>query len=339
MQPSGRPIEVDCDNIEQVMTNLNVRLKAGETEIRFREFEDFEPERIQALLPKDMPEPAYKPARRLRDELPVRAPNLSASILDLAADATETGNTANDPLQKYVNRIVEPHLAEKADPRVLEAQAKVEAEASAISQQQAFVRVETAWRLLDFLAREVETTTLLKIYMMDVPKAHLPLTNIKGDWALILGNYSFGGSADDLELLARMSLKAAETQAPFLAEANLAILDKMELWEEIKKFPEAAWVGLALPRFEVHHKLYGNAAFLCGVLLARTFTKNGWKMRPGEFYRFDGKTSETLMTQSQAEQLIELGLIPVIGWRDQERLQVGMFQSITGKALNGRWKQ
>ena len=134
-------------------------------------------------------------------------------------------------------------------------------------------------------------------------------------------------------------MKAAETKAPFLAEADLGIIDKLELWEEIKKFPEAAWVGLALPRFEVHYKLFGNGAFVCGVLLARAFTKSGWKMRPGEFYRFDGKNAETLLTQTHAEQLIELGFIPIIGWKDSERVQVGMFQAITGKALSGRWNQ
>ena len=59
----------------------------------------------------------------------------------------------------------------------------------------------------------------------------------------------------------------------------------------------------------------------------------------GETHKSHGKHAETLMTQTQAEQLIELGFIPVIGWRDQERIQIGMFQAITGKALRGRWNQ
>jgi type VI secretion system protein ImpC len=86
-------------------------------------------------------------------------------------------------------------------------------------------------------------------------------------WALIVGNYSFGSSADDLAPLSRMAEIACRARAPFLAQASAHLLgcdslassprpgewkmpqELISSWVELRCRPEADCVALALPRF------------------------------------------------------------------------------------------
>jgi type VI secretion system protein ImpC len=88
-------------------------------------------------------------------------------------------------------------------------------------------------------------------------------------WAVIAGNFNFGPTARDIELLARMAKVAAGAGAPFIAGAGPRLLGcdsvldlpdvrkwKMEMsgetaarWQSLRNSPEARFVGMALPRF------------------------------------------------------------------------------------------
>lgn len=153
-----------------------------------------------------------------------------------------------------------------------------------------------------------------------------------------------------------------------------------KLWAMLRAMPEAEYVGLALPRmlirmpygaksdptenfsfeelneFAPEHEFYlwANPAFACALLLAQSFSANGWEMDqrfsqdvenlPLHMYKINGETkskpcAETEMTQSAAERILEEGFMPLISYRDHDLVKLGRFQSIASseKGLQGKW--
>lgn len=153
---------------------------------------------------------------------------------------------------------------------------------------------------------------------------------------------------------------------------------ELAAWSELRKVPETRYIGLALPGFllrlpygketsatelfpleempeppEHQQYLWGNPAFACACLMAEAFSESGWNMRPGDaldvddlpvhVYKKDGESAvkpcaEVLMTESQAEALMERGLIPLLSMKDSDRVRVAGFRSIAGTSLGGRWE-
>jgi type VI secretion system protein ImpC len=151
------------------------------------------------------------------------------------------------------------------------------------------------------------------------------------------------------------------------------------LWQSLRSAPEARWVGLALPRFllrlpygkdtepaelfqfeempdpNAHEDyLWGNAAQACALLLAQTFTEQGWELRPGSVseigglplyvYAAEGESrtlpcAEVSLTQSAAEKMLENGFMPLASLKEQPTVRLVRFQSIAEppSALAGRW--
>lgn len=151
------------------------------------------------------------------------------------------------------------------------------------------------------------------------------------------------------------------------------------IWKTLRSLPEAKCLGLALPKFlgrlpygektepiesfyfeelvsTVYQEqfLWINPSFLCALLLAQSFSESGWDFStnliqnaddlPLYYYQEATETktkpcTEFVLTQSNAEILIEQGLIPIISFRDSDRVRVGRFQSIaaTEKMLKGKW--
>jgi type VI secretion system protein ImpC len=197
---------------------------------------------------------------------------------------------------------------------------------------------------------------------------------------------------DDIELLAKIGMIARAGGAPFIAAAHSRVLGcdsivssshprewkAQPVWDEVRQFPEAAWIGLALPRFLLRlpygkktdsterfdyeempgvprHEdyLWGNPAFLALALTAQAFSEFGWAMRPGAMqnvrglplhvYNEDGTPvakpcAEVLLTEQAATAMIDRGLMPLLTMKGTDTVRVGMFQSIAGKSLPGRWK-
>src|SRR5882762_1985142 len=83
-------------------------------------------------------------------------------------------------------------------------------------------------------------------------------------WALIIGNYTFNDSQEDVELLARLATLASEAGAPFLAAASSRVFgcsslaespdsaqwqpQSSDIWDKFRKLPQAEFVALAFPR-------------------------------------------------------------------------------------------
>ena len=198
-------------------------------------------------------------------------------------------------------------------------------------------------------------------------------------WALLVGNYAFGESAADATRLASLARAASVAGAPFLAEAQPPSADQAPPeWQQFRQSPAASWIGLALPRvllrlpygkstvptealqFEemegsVHAAyLWGNPAFSCARLIGESFRAHGWDLRPGMDRRLDGvplhvyrsgtesvnqPCAEILMSEKDAEFLMERGYIPVASLKDQDAVMVVRFQSVSDppRALAGRW--
>ncbi|WP_321471663.1 type VI secretion system contractile sheath domain-containing protein [uncultured Paludibaculum sp.] len=152
-----------------------------------------------------------------------------------------------------------------------------------------------------------------------------------------------------------------------------------ENWEALRRSEIASSLGLILPRFllrmpygkksdecelfpfeeigaDLDHEeyLWGNAAFVCAVLMAEAFTEDGWSMRPGRFANVGGlpvdvrdrdgervaqPCAEVLMAERGAAVMVDLGLMPLASLKNSDEVRLVRFQSIAypAAALSGRW--
>jgi len=220
-------------------------------------------------------------------------------------------------------------------------------------------------------------------------------------WAVLGGVYTFDHTTEDVEMLERIASLCKEAGAPFLAAASPAIVGCLsfgmtpdpddwktgaeqergqEAWNRLRHLPEAAYLGLALPRFLLrlpygretepisaftfeemagvpNHEDYcwGNPLFACLVLLGQAFSENGWKMNPASVKEIEGlplhvyqddsgksvtkPCAEAWLTEDAAERLLDEGLMPVVSYKDQDRIRLVRFQSLASPptALMGRW--
>jgi type VI secretion system protein ImpC len=206
-------------------------------------------------------------------------------------------------------------------------------------------------------------------------------------WAVVGGNYVFDGSLEDVALLARLAKIAQAAGAPFLAAASPLLVGcpalaespdptdwqrdggkGAHLWNALRELPEAAYLGLALPRFLLRlpygkasaplehfefeelaggprHEAYlwGNPAFACICLLGQAFSEHGWTLHPGSLqeieglpfhvYQEDGEPrmkpcAEAWLTVRAAEAILEEGLMPLLSIRDRDAVRLARFQSL-----------
>jgi type VI secretion system protein ImpC len=207
-------------------------------------------------------------------------------------------------------------------------------------------------------------------------------------WALVAGNFTFDRSVAHAELLGRMAKVAQAAGAPFIAAAHPRLLgcdnlqetpdpddwnteiagDDQQAWQALRGIPEAAYLGLVLPRFllrlpygsetdpterfefkefsaaPIHEQyLWGNPSFACAFLLGKPFSDYGWDLRPGilqdigslplHVYEEDGETrlkpcAEVLLTEHAAEVILANGIMPLLSFRDQDMIRLARFQSL-----------
>ncbi len=152
-----------------------------------------------------------------------------------------------------------------------------------------------------------------------------------------------------------------------------------KLWTALRNVPESGYIGLSPMRFlvrlpygsqtdstetfsfeeftgEINHEqyLWSNPSFICSLLLAQSFRLYSWEMGqslqrdveklPIFVYQKDGENktkpcAEVVLTENLAERILEQGLLPLISFRDSDRVKIGRFQSISThlKNLSGRW--
>ena len=215
-----RPLAVDRDNFEEVMARLNVELHlpiAGSgsppVTIRFRELDDFHPDRIYGQVEafgrlralrrrlndprtfaaaaaevrlgqeKAPPEQRGKPAAASQTPTPEPSVAVPEGLFDRMLEQAEAQAPPPAPLfdrsqwESFLAEIVRPYSVAKADPQQPELVASVDAAAAelmrAILHHPDFQAIEAAWRAVFFLVSRLETDTQLKLYLLDVSKEEL----------------------------------------------------------------------------------------------------------------------------------------------------------------------
>lgn len=153
--------------------------------------------------------------------------------------------------------------------------------------------------------------------------------------------------------------------------------DEGKLWSALRGQAEAEFLGMCIPRFlsrlpygaetdpvesfdfeefadstEHDHYLWSNPCFAAGQLLAESFSAYGWKMGkalrqdieglPIHVYKEDTETvykpcSEVLLTQNACERLMEYGLMPLVSYKNTDKVKLARFQSVADTALRGMW--
>ena len=250
------PILVDPDNFEKVMERLGVALDLPAGTVRFRELDDFHPDRLYRSL--DLfrslhgarEEIAHATTLRTSPRGPAPSPRerpavaSSASLLDQIAEASEPEPVSTHAVSSRdetawddaIRKIVAPHVIPAADPNRQELIAQIDRAAGeqmrAVLHWPAFQALEAAWRSLFFLFRQVETGVDLKIYLIDLPPAELfddpnhlghLLTDLptgEDPWSLIVGLYNFSPRERDCNVLTRLAEIARRAKAPFLSAVD-----------------------------------------------------------------------------------------------------------------------
>jgi type VI secretion system protein ImpC len=188
-----------------------------------------------------------------------------------------------------------------------------------------------------------------------------------GDWGCICAAFNFGQSAVHVEALRRLAGLGRSLKAPVLAGAAAPPEGDTKEWREFRQSPEAKWIGLALPRFllrvpygrdtspidsfpfeempESEHSeyLWGHSAFFCAYLIGQSFLSYGWDLAgklhqrvddlPLHVYREDREMvakpcAEVLLSEREADLLMESGYIPIASLKGQDSAMVVRFQSV-----------
>ncbi len=207
-------------------------------------------------------------------------------------------------------------------------------------------------------------------------------------YAVLVGGYRFDQSTEDIGLLQQLARITQAAGAPLLAAADshfagcqsLAVTPDPndwrwqpepavgQMWQQFRQSPEAAYIGLVLPRFLLrlpygretdpidrfdfeefsplagHEQyLWGNSTFICICLLAEAFREFGWTLTGGlgqdlaglpmHIYTSDGERhitpcAETILTERAMDVLIEKGLMPVLSIKGRDAVLIPRFQSI-----------
>jgi type VI secretion system protein ImpC len=315
-------------------------------------------------------------------------------------------------LHAFIRAAVAPHRVQDVDQAHVALAAEVEDTMSAVLRailhHPAFQGLEAAWRGIDFLVRRLETGRRLKVFLLDVSRSELDaefaddasaaeailqrvVTRANDEaapWSVLAGGFTFDGSDGHTRTLARLAALARAAGAPFIAAAAPRLagvssfaeqpeledlrFDDDAAWSALRHSPDAAFVGLALPRFILRAPydprdepcellafdemgaapshgdyLWGNPSIAAALLLGEAFSGSGWEMRPGDvleigglplhLYRRDGETvakpcAEALLTDRVAVRLLDAGLMPLLSQKNGDAVRIAGFQSIAEPA-------
>lgn len=190
---------------------------------------------------------------------------------------------AAGPVDALIARIVGPHVKAlpDADLPALE-QAVDEALSDAmrlILHHPEFQSIEAQWRMLDLIARSVETDDDLDIVLYDISAEEIAadlasvedLTETglhdllaegtpdgRGNFSALIGLYTFEEVPPHAELLGRIARLAAHLDAPFIAAMAPGFMETekkdrhplvSDAWDSLRAMPEAGHLALASPRF------------------------------------------------------------------------------------------
>ncbi len=320
-----RPIEIDRDNFDDVMKGLGVRLNvgAGETsfDLAFNSIDDFHPDELYRNVPlfaelRDLrkrlrnADTFNSAAREVREwselnapqgaetkvqEIPATPPAAAPeNLLDSILASPDGGGSApkpavSDDLSRLVGKIVSPHLvAVDEDEQTALVRAVDEATSGlmrSILHDRRFRELEAAWRGLYFLVRRTDTSSDLRLFILDVRKDELA-DDLRSDdasqvfariasgrnddpFAAVFGSFAFEANVDDVAALIRIAQASARLDTPFISHIKPDVFgfrtflghtdpedwdltgesSEGKLWSAMTEIPETRYLGLLMPRF------------------------------------------------------------------------------------------
>lgn len=252
------------------------------------------------------------------------------------ADAEEAS------VDDLIRRLVAPYIQPKRDARQDQLIARVDEALSGamrrVLHHPDFQAAEAIWRGVEFLVRRIETGERMEIVLYDVSAEEFAadiaatdaleetglygmlveqpaLDAAQGRLSAIIGLYGFELAPPHADLLGRVARIAAAARAPFVAGIDPDALKTRfhdqhplikDAWSALHGLPEAAYLGLAAPRFLLRPPygrksdpidafsfeeftpqgglgamLWGHPALLSGLLLAENWLQQGKAMRLG----------------------------------------------------------
>lgn len=228
-----------------------------------------------------------------------------ASLIGGAVGSSRAATDADD----LVQAIVAPFVVDARDPKQDELIATVDEAIAAtmrsILHHPHFRAVESSWRTVEWLVRNLETSPALSITLHDMTAGELaadlaseddlaetgmhhlliegPSTDAAlGRPSLIVGLYIFEQTPPHAELLGRIARLAAASGAPFVTALGREVIRKfdpdklpamiVDAWAALRAMPEAAYLGLTTPRFLLRPP-YGKKSDPCDAFDFEEFTR------------------------------------------------------------------
>jgi len=197
-----------------------------------------------------------------------------------------------------------------------------------------FRALEATWRGLVWMCNQLCETEDIQLFILDLSKSELAAqwtggsdesalealftgaaTPQLGDapWGIIVGDYEFEMSGEDVALLGRLASASERAGAAFITGARWSAVASgsgdgaSRAWTELRSRPEAAHLGVAVPGFllrlpygpktdpvepfefeelaaasDYSQCLWGNPALACAALLGMSFIQSGWNLSPGD---------------------------------------------------------
>lgn len=159
-----------------------------------------------------------------------------------------------------------------------------------------------------------------------------------------------------LEVSNEAKLWAALRVSPetnYLALSPMKILARMPYGEKSDSVETFSFEEFAANNSHLSY-LWTNPCFGSVLLLAQSYRLYGWEMGqalrreienlPMHIYQEDGETktkpcAEIVLTEGMLENLLESGLMPVISFRDSEKVRIARFQPVSSNSTNlsGKW--
>jgi type VI secretion system protein ImpC len=307
------------------------------------------------------------------------------------AKASSPAGLAN----RLIQQIVGPNVASthpQQSQLVALTQAELATRLKAVLHDSDFQALEATWRGLDFLVRNI--TEEVKVSVINIGKNELAEMLAVEDFAkskiykqlekirpaVVLGIYTFG--PEDHALLMKIARLAQANRISFVAGASPHLVgcdsfgtqpdpddwkegssDELTGFETLRRTPEAARLGLAMPRFllrqpygkgsdpieafpfeEMSAKpghesyLWGNPAFLCGLLMADAFAAQDSDLEdlggggeigglPIHKFTSEGETqvkpcAEAWLGERAAAAILRHGIMPVLSVQGRDAVQV-----------------
>jgi type VI secretion system protein ImpC len=230
-------------------------------------------------------------------------PTLEApSLLDQVIAATRPQNTeeqlrAKDYFRQFLNHVVQPGQVVSKDVEsniktwIGEIDKTLSAQMNEILHDPGLQKLESTWRGLHYLVDQSETSDWLKIRVLNIKKQELfrdlekavefdqsnlfkkiyeeEYGQLGGQpYGMLVGDYDFGRSAEDISLLKMISGVAAAAHAPFVSNASpklfgfdgftelpnprdlAKIFDAVEYapWKSFRESEDSRYVALTMPR-------------------------------------------------------------------------------------------